>query len=71
VVPVANPRAVIVVVVDDPKDGQYYGGQVSGPVFREMAQAVMRMPQRRTIPGPSLEVEAERLPARPSGTMTP
>jgi len=71
VVPADNPRAVIVVVVDDPKDGQYYGGQVSGPVFREMAQAVMRMPQRRTIPGPSLEVEAERLPARPSGTMTP
>lgn len=40
-VPADNPVISIVVVIDDPK-GAYYGGQVSAPVFREVALKVLR-----------------------------
>jgi cell division protein FtsI/penicillin-binding protein 2 len=35
--PAANPQVCISIVMDDPKEG-YYGGQVCGPVFREVAE---------------------------------
>jgi len=41
VVPASRPRLVIVVTVDEPKD-RYYGGEVAGPVFREIAEQAMR-----------------------------
>ena len=40
-VPADKPRAMILVMVDNPK-GAYYGAVVAGPVFREIAQAVIR-----------------------------
>ena len=43
VAPVSNPRLAIVVVVDDPNAGQYYGGQVAGPVFADVASGAMRI----------------------------
>src|SRR3990170_617342 len=36
-VPAENPRLAILVTVDEPR-GEYYGGIVAGPVFREIAQ---------------------------------
>ncbi|HBG46875.1 MAG TPA: penicillin-binding protein [Deltaproteobacteria bacterium] len=36
-VPADNPRLAILVSIDEPK-GEYYGGLVAGPVFREIAQ---------------------------------
>jgi cell division protein FtsI (penicillin-binding protein 3) len=36
-VPAKNPRLAILVTVDEPK-GEYYGGSVSGPVFKEIAE---------------------------------
>ena len=36
-VPMERPELVIVVVVDDPRTGGYYGGVVAGPAFREIA----------------------------------
>jgi len=41
-VPAENPRAVILVMVDDPKKGGYYGADVAGPVFHEVAKAVVK-----------------------------
>jgi cell division protein FtsI (penicillin-binding protein 3) len=38
--PVEDPRLTIVVVVDEPQ-GNYYGGSVAAPVFREIAQAAL------------------------------
>lgn len=49
-VPVDKPRALILVMVDNPK-GAYYGGVVAGPVFKDLAQAVIRryaLPPART-----------------------
>jgi len=39
-VPAREPRAVILVVVDEPK-GVYYGAQVAAPIFREIAERLL------------------------------
>lgn len=41
-VPAVDTRAVILVMVDNPKAGKYYGASVAGPVFKELAQQVIR-----------------------------
>ncbi|MDY0000682.1 MAG: penicillin-binding transpeptidase domain-containing protein [Polyangia bacterium] len=41
VVPATRPRLVIVVVVDEPQ-GEYYGGTVAGPVFRQIGEEALR-----------------------------
>lgn len=41
-VPAESPRAVILVMIDDPKAGDYYGGSVAGPVFKDIAESVIR-----------------------------
>lgn len=44
VAPVSRPKIALVVVVDSPSNGQYYGGLVSAPVFsRIMAEALRLM----------------------------
>ncbi|MBY4676604.1 peptidoglycan D,D-transpeptidase FtsI family protein [Marinobacterium arenosum] len=41
IAPVSNPRLVTVVMVDNPKGQEYYGGEVAAPVFsRSMAGAL-------------------------------
>lgn len=39
--PVENPRAICLVVLDNPK-GMYYGGMISAPVFSEVMGQIMR-----------------------------
>lgn len=41
-VPAENPRAVVLVMIDEPQRGGYYGGVVAGPVFKETARALLR-----------------------------
>ncbi|MDB5806730.1 MAG: penicillin-binding protein 2 [Betaproteobacteria bacterium] len=40
--PVSNPRLVVAVMIDEPSDGRYYGGDVSGPVFSSVMGAALR-----------------------------
>jgi cell division protein FtsI/penicillin-binding protein 2 len=40
-VPSDKPAVSIVVVIDEPKAGKYYGGDVAAPVFREIARRVL------------------------------
>jgi cell division protein FtsI/penicillin-binding protein 2 len=40
-VPANNPRAVILVLVDEPKGGKTYGAQVAAPVFQAIGQQAM------------------------------
>lgn len=40
--PSRNPRFALVVVVDTPRNGFYYGGSVSGPIFQKIADAALR-----------------------------
>jgi cell division protein FtsI/penicillin-binding protein 2 len=48
-IPAENPRAVILVLADEPQNG-YYGGEVAAPAFRQVAQFLMwywRIPSTR------------------------
>jgi cell division protein FtsI (penicillin-binding protein 3) len=41
-VPARRPVLSIIVVLDDPEEGLYYGGQVCTPIFRDVARQVLR-----------------------------
>jgi cell division protein FtsI (penicillin-binding protein 3) len=40
--PVSNPRIIIAVMVDEPSNGVYYGGQVAAPVFAGVTANALR-----------------------------
>ncbi|WP_338491788.1 peptidoglycan glycosyltransferase FtsI [Erwinia aphidicola] len=42
VAPASNPRFALVVVINDPQAGKYYGGAVSAPVFGAIMGSVLR-----------------------------
>jgi cell division protein FtsI (penicillin-binding protein 3) len=41
--PATNPRFVIVVMVDEPSEEQYYGGLVSAPIFSKVMTGALRI----------------------------
>ena len=43
VAPIDNPRIVVAVMIDEPSNGKYYGGEVAAPVFAETVQQTLRM----------------------------
>ena len=43
VAPVDNPRIVVAVMIDEPSNGKYFGGDVAAPVFSETVQQTLRM----------------------------
>ncbi|MCE0827691.1 peptidoglycan glycosyltransferase FtsI [Buttiauxella sp. A2-C2_NF] len=43
VAPASNPRFALVVVINDPENGAYYGGAVSAPVFSQIMSDVLRL----------------------------
>ncbi len=55
--PAEDPAVTIAVVMDEPKVGGRDGGQVAGPVFREIAQQIL--PELNVKPQGYVEPEAE------------
>ena len=51
-IPASNPRLIIIVVVNEPKGNEHYGGQVAAPVFSRIASGAMRI----------LDVAPDKLP---------
>lgn len=41
--PLSNPRLVVAVMIDQPSDGQYYGGVVAAPVFSQVMAGALRL----------------------------
>ncbi len=41
--PASDPRFVMVVMVDEPSNGKYYGGQVAAPVFSKVMAGALRL----------------------------
>lgn len=41
--PAKDPRLVMAIMVDDPKNGDYYGGLVAGPVFSRVMSGALRV----------------------------
>ncbi|WJH20263.1 peptidoglycan glycosyltransferase FtsI [Edwardsiella ictaluri] len=52
IAPASNPRFALVVVINDPQAGKYYGGAVSAPVFGAIMGGVLR----------TMNVEPDALP---------
>ena len=49
-VPAESPKAVVLVMIDNPSAGQYYGAQVAGPVFDQVCRFLInywKMPAER------------------------
>ncbi|MEE8482876.1 MAG: penicillin-binding protein 2 [Acidiferrobacterales bacterium] len=42
-VPASDPRLVMVVTIDDPRRGGYFGGQIAAPVFRRVMSGALRL----------------------------
>ncbi len=63
--PIDKPRIIVAVMVDEPRNGVYYGGDVAGPVFSQVVQQTLRMMNV----APDLDVKprvvAKALPAVP------
>lgn len=41
--PVETPRIVVAVMIDEPSNGKYFGGDVAAPVFSETVQQTLRL----------------------------
>ena len=69
--PVEDPKFVVLVVIDDPQKGSYYGSQIAAPVFKNIVSQLVRYYQM----SPSVKdgatvaaVPAAKLPAvKPNG----
>ena len=42
VAPIKNPRIIVAVMLDEPSNGQWYGGDVAAPVFSDLVQQTLR-----------------------------
>lgn len=62
--PIDRPRLAIVVLIDEPSGGDYYGGKVAGPVFATVASEALRY---LGVPGEPLECP----PAQPGAAASP
>jgi len=61
--PVGRPALTMVVVLAEPKEGFYYGGQVCAPVFRDIARQVLRylrIPPEKPFEGRTMTADLKR-----------
>jgi len=63
--PASDPKLVMVVMIDDPSAGDYYGGAVAAPVFSSVMEGALRI---RNIQ-PDQEDSAPMLTAQEEGTI--
>ena len=42
IAPISNPRIIVAVMVDEPSNGKWYGGDVAAPVFSDLVQQTLR-----------------------------
>jgi cell division protein FtsI/penicillin-binding protein 2 len=55
--PADDPQIVIVVIIDAPKSGEYYGGKVAAPIFRKIAERIIAITGLMDITRPDYESE--------------
>ena len=59
--PMNHPRIVVAVMIDEPRAGRFYGGEVAAPVFSQVVQQTLRA---LNVP-PDLEVKPEIITSEP------
>ena len=62
IAPAVNPRIVVAVMVDEPSNGEYFGGDVAAPVFSQVVQQTLRI---LNVP-PDLDVKQQITIGKPS-----
>ncbi|HQQ61964.1 MAG TPA: penicillin-binding transpeptidase domain-containing protein [Pseudomonadales bacterium] len=67
--PVADPRYVIAVMIDEPSAGKYYGGEVAAPVFGQLMQGVLQL--KGVEPDDLQSLNPAAPPAQPNKTAAP
>lgn len=60
--PASDPRLVMVVVIDEPTGGDYYGGQIAAPVFGKVMAGALRL--LNVAPDGLPEIRAVSLPGQ-------
>lgn len=64
--PVEDPQIVVLVVIDEPRAGSFYGGQIAAPVARDIFSQLLRLlhisPTSDTVPEPE-EAQTTAQPA--------
>ena len=58
--PVSDPRLVMVVMIDEPGNDEFYGGQVAAPVFAKVMAGALRL---LAVPPDALPTPGERMAA--------
>ena len=81
-VPADDPKLVMVVMIDEPRNGEHFGGEVAAPVFSKVMAGAMRLldvppdnvePGRLVLDAPDREqkeqdsAESRQLEHSPSG----
>ncbi|MBF4499593.1 penicillin-binding transpeptidase domain-containing protein, partial [Vibrio vulnificus] len=62
IAPISKPRIVVAVMVDEPGDGIYYGGDVAAPVFSQVVQQTLN----RLGVLPDVEVQPKIISTEPA-----
>lgn len=58
-VPAKDPKAVVLVMIDNPKGGKYYGGSVAGPAFVRIARSVIDRYHLPPVGASTREIEVD------------
>lgn len=53
--PADNPQFLITVILDDPKNGQFYGGKIAAPVFKRIAEKIIGFSGNLNLNEPKFE----------------
>lgn len=61
IAPISRPRIIVAVMVDEPSNGQYYGGLVAAPVFSQVVQQTLN----RLGVMPDIEVQSQIISTEP------
>ena len=64
--PMSDPRYAIVVVIDEPSKGGYFGGLVSAPVFSKVMSGTLRLMNvpPDNLPPPTVQQQVNAVPAK-------
>jgi cell division protein FtsI (penicillin-binding protein 3) len=59
-VPISQPRLIVAIMVDEPSNGEHYGGQVSAPIFAKVAEVTLRVLKNVPMDKP-IELDKKKL----------
>jgi cell division protein FtsI (penicillin-binding protein 3) len=63
--PIGAPRIIVAVMVDEPRNGHHFGGDVAAPVFSQVVQQTLRMMNVAPDLDVKAQISAKPVPAEP------